>query len=84
LEFWGLLQEEAIDWAWELVVNVWKFPPERIYATVYCPYIEEQARWRGELGRSVELAKAKIQGAGVSPTKVTTPHPGSEGLLGPT
>ena len=28
---------EAIDWAWELVTGVWKFPKERLYATVYCP-----------------------------------------------
>ena len=28
---------EAIDWAWELVVGVWKFPPARLYATVYSP-----------------------------------------------
>ncbi len=28
---------EAIAWAWELVVNRWKFPAERLYATVYTP-----------------------------------------------
>jgi alanyl-tRNA synthetase len=28
---------EAIGWAWELVVGTWKFPPERLYATVYNP-----------------------------------------------
>jgi alanyl-tRNA synthetase len=28
---------EAINWAWELVVQVWKFPPQRLYATVYSP-----------------------------------------------
>jgi alanyl-tRNA synthetase len=28
---------EAIDWAWELVVDKWKFPPQRLYATIYNP-----------------------------------------------
>ena len=32
-----LLQKEAIDWAWELVTEVWKFPKNRLYATVYSP-----------------------------------------------
>jgi alanyl-tRNA synthetase len=30
-------KKEAIAWAWELVTEVWKFPKERLYATVYCP-----------------------------------------------
>jgi len=35
--FGDYFKKEAIDWAWELVVNVWKFPPTRLYATVYSP-----------------------------------------------
>jgi len=35
--FGDYFKREAIDWAWELVVNVWKFPPQRLYATVYNP-----------------------------------------------
>ncbi|HHY85690.1 MAG TPA: alanine--tRNA ligase [Verrucomicrobia bacterium] len=35
--FGDYFKKEAIDWAWELVVNVWKFPKERLYATVYKP-----------------------------------------------
>lgn len=35
--FGDYFKPEAIGWAWELVVGVWKFPPERLYATVYCP-----------------------------------------------
>src|SRR5690606_14833363 len=27
----------AIAWAWELLVDVWGFPPERLYATIYQP-----------------------------------------------
>ena len=33
--FGDYFKKEAIDWAWELVVEVWKFPPKRLYATVY-------------------------------------------------
>lgn len=35
--FGDYFKKEAIDWAWELVTEVWKFPKNRIYATVYCP-----------------------------------------------
>jgi alanyl-tRNA synthetase len=35
--FGDYFKKEAIDWAWELVVGIWKFPPQRLYATVYSP-----------------------------------------------
>ncbi len=35
--FGDYFKKEAIEWAWELVVDVWKFPPQRLYATVYSP-----------------------------------------------
>ena len=35
--FGDYFKAEAITWAWELVVETWKFPPERLYATVYNP-----------------------------------------------
>ncbi|MEP6585409.1 MAG: alanine--tRNA ligase, partial [Candidatus Udaeobacter sp.] len=35
--FGDYFKKEAIEWAWELLVERWKFPPERIYATVYQP-----------------------------------------------
>ncbi|MBM3847214.1 MAG: alanine--tRNA ligase [Verrucomicrobia bacterium] len=35
--FGDYFKKEAIDWAWELVTEVWKFPKNRIYATVYKP-----------------------------------------------
>src|SRR5271156_3717156 len=35
--FGDYFKREAIDWAWELIINVWKFPPQRLYATVYSP-----------------------------------------------
>jgi alanyl-tRNA synthetase len=35
--FGDYFKKEAIEWAWELVVGRWKFPPERLYATIYDP-----------------------------------------------
>jgi len=35
--FGDYFKREAIQWAWELLVEQWKFPPERLYATVYKP-----------------------------------------------
>jgi alanyl-tRNA synthetase len=35
--FGDYFKKEAIAWAWELVVERWKFPPQRLYATVYRP-----------------------------------------------
>ncbi len=35
--FGDYFKREAIQWAWELVVEKWKFPPQRLYATVYKP-----------------------------------------------
>ncbi len=35
--FGDYFKKEAITWAWELVTEVWKFPKNRLYATVYSP-----------------------------------------------
>jgi alanyl-tRNA synthetase len=35
--FGDYFKKEAIEWAWELLVGRWKFPPQRLYATVYKP-----------------------------------------------
>jgi len=35
--FGDYFKKEAIDYAWELLVERWKFPPSRMYATVYAP-----------------------------------------------
>ncbi|HMJ65877.1 MAG TPA: alanine--tRNA ligase, partial [Candidatus Binatia bacterium] len=35
--FGDYFKKEAIEWAWELVTGIWKFPKERLYATVYNP-----------------------------------------------
>src|SRR6516165_9452865 len=35
--FGDYFKNEAIEWAWELLVERWKFPEQRLYATVYQP-----------------------------------------------
>ena len=35
--FGDYFKREAIDFAWELITEVWKFPKNRLYATVYSP-----------------------------------------------
>jgi alanyl-tRNA synthetase/REP element-mobilizing transposase RayT len=35
--FGDYFKKEAIEWAWELLVGRWKFPAQRLYATVYKP-----------------------------------------------
>jgi len=35
--FGDYFKKEAIAWAWELVIERWKFPPTRVYATIYQP-----------------------------------------------
>ena len=35
--FGDYFKKEAIEWGWELLTQVWGFPPERLYATVYRP-----------------------------------------------
>ena len=35
--FGDYFKKEAIAWAWELIVERWGFPVERLYATVYAP-----------------------------------------------
>jgi alanyl-tRNA synthetase len=46
--FGEYFKKEAIDWAWELVVDRWKFPPQRLYATVYKPGPNEPSEFDQE------------------------------------
>ncbi len=64
--FGDYFKKEAIDWAWELVIEVWKFPAQRVYATIYQPNRAEndpadrdQEAW--------ELWAAKFRSVGLDP-----------------
>ncbi len=64
--FGDYFKREAIDWAWELIVGVWQFPPQRLYATVYAPNASlkdpsafDQEAW--------DFWAAKFRSAGLDP-----------------
>ena len=46
--FGDYFKKEAIEWAWELVVERWKFSPQRLYATVYKPGPNEPSEFDQE------------------------------------
>jgi alanyl-tRNA synthetase len=48
--FGDYFKRDAIAWAWELLTQVWKLPPERLTATVYQSDDEAYAIWRDEIG----------------------------------
>src|SRR5881227_899876 len=54
--FGDYFKKEAIDWAWELVVQEWKFPGNRLYATVFCPHMNT-IQWKEELSHAIALAR---------------------------
>ncbi len=57
--FGDYFKKEAIAWAWELVVVLWKFPPSRIYATVFCPYLG-QPGWEEKWKADFDLAQSRL------------------------
>ena len=46
--FGDYFKKEAINWAWDLLVERWKFPAERLYATVYSPAEGDPASFDAE------------------------------------
>ena len=46
--FGDYFKKEAIEWAWELLVERWKFPAQRLYATVYQPGPNEPSEFDQE------------------------------------
>ena len=64
--FGDYFKKEAIEWAWELVTEVWKFPKNRIYATVYSP--DKAKGDPSEFDQEAyDLWAAKFQAAGLDP-----------------
>ncbi|MEI6071979.1 MAG: alanine--tRNA ligase-related protein [Verrucomicrobiae bacterium] len=62
--FGDYFKAEAISWAWELIVGQWKFPPQRLYATIYSPDPGDPAERDGE---AWELWAEKFRSAGLDP-----------------
>jgi alanyl-tRNA synthetase len=46
--FGDYFKKEAIEWAWQLLVERWKFPAQRLYATVYKPSVGEPSAFDQE------------------------------------
>ncbi len=62
--FGDYFKREAIEWAWELVVEKWKFPAKRLYATVYKPGPGEPAGYDQE---AYDHWAKLFQSAGIDP-----------------
>src|SRR5574337_716063 len=52
--FGDYFKREAIAWAWELLTQVFKLPPERLTVSVYHTDDEAHAIWRDEIGMPAE------------------------------
>ena len=48
--FGDYYKAEAIEWAWELLTEVWKLPKERLWATVYRTDDEALELWKTKTG----------------------------------
>ena len=62
--FGDYFKAEAIDWAWELLVERWGFPPERLYATVYSPSEGDPSHFDQE---AYDFWKTKFESKGLDP-----------------
>jgi alanyl-tRNA synthetase len=62
--FGDYFKEEAIEWAWELLTEVWKFPKDRLYVTVYKPDEGDPAEFDQE---AYDFWKAVLQKSGLDP-----------------
>jgi|TARA_B110000037_G_C17122356_1_gene506436 alanyl-tRNA synthetase len=62
--FGDYFKKEAIEWAWELITEVWKFPIERLYASVYKPGEGDPADFDQE---AYDFWKAIFEKAGLDP-----------------
>jgi len=52
--FGDYFKRESLKWAWELLTEVYKLPPERLLATVYLEDDEAYDIWTKEIGLSPE------------------------------
>ncbi|HTX21687.1 MAG TPA: alanine--tRNA ligase [Candidatus Aquilonibacter sp.] len=74
--FGDYFKKEAIAWAWELVVEKWKFPPARLYATIYSP--DKSKNDPSEFDQEAwDCWAEKFRGAGLDP-KIHIVHGGKK------
>ena len=64
--FGDYFKKEAIEWGWELIVDVWGVPAERLYATVYAPSEGDPSSFDQE---AYELWAALFEKKGLDPKK---------------
>jgi alanyl-tRNA synthetase len=64
--FGDYFKREALAWSWELLTEVWKMPPERLYATVYQPAEGDPADFDAE---AYEIWSGIFTRAGLDPAK---------------
>jgi alanyl-tRNA synthetase len=64
--FGDYFKKEAIEWAWELVVERWGLPASRLYATVYAPSEGDPSEFDQE---AYDLWAALFTKAGLDPAK---------------
>lgn len=62
--FGDYFKQEAIEWAWELLVERWNLPAERLYATVYKPGEGDPADFDQE---AYDIWKKLFEKAGLDP-----------------
>ncbi len=62
--FGNYFKEEAIAWAWELVVERWGLPANRLYATVYAPSEGDPSEFDHE---AYQIWKSLFEKAGLDP-----------------
>ncbi|MGB2455217.1 MAG: alanine--tRNA ligase [Akkermansiaceae bacterium] len=62
--FGNYFKEEAIEWAWELVVERWGLPANRLYATVYAPSEGDPSEFDHE---AYQIWKGLFEKAGLDP-----------------
>jgi alanyl-tRNA synthetase len=62
--FGDYFKKEAIQWSWELLTTVWKFPTDRLYASVYKPEDGDPADFDQE---AYDLWSAIFEKAGLDP-----------------
>ncbi len=64
--FGDFFKKEAVEWAWELITKEWKFPADRLYATVYAPSEGDPSEFDQE---AYDFWKSLFEKEGLDPKK---------------